>query len=195
MRSIFFLSLLFVSLASFAQEEDCADDQAKKLMNAVKKTATEEPASACPNPKKVKNLCMFIDGRTVDSDNKFKFKYQKQIQEASCVTDSDNKETKNKKIQAMWAKFENQLICNNLQFDVPNGNVIKYAANSLFDEFIYDVSLWKVNLNKVDETDGRTVLDYLKYKIELKKGTPLAEKLQHYYKVLKDAGAKHKNEL
>ena len=57
------------------------------------------------------------------------------------------------------------------------------------------MALWKVNLNKVDKTDGRTVLDYIKDQIERNKGLATEPVLQGYYNQLKKAGAKHRVEL
>lgn len=200
MRSFFIFSLLFVSISSFAQvEEDCADDQAKKLMNAMKKTAVEEPTGAsCPNFKKVKNLCLFVSGVNEDPTplGNHKYVYQRKVLEASCVDiEKDSDEVKKSKISKMWAQFEAQMVCNSVQFDVQNGSIIKYAAIRNFDSFISDVIKWKVHLNRVDESDGRTVLDYIKYHIERSKGSELEKTLKDYYDRLKKAGAKHKNEL
>lgn len=195
MRTLFLSSFLLFSLTAFAQVEDCDNEAATKLMKAVEKAATEE---ICPNPKKIRLLCMYIHDRSEEpEESKYRYTYQKVIHEAACVKSDDKKTVRFKKIQDMWKKLEDQLICNNTQFSVPNGNVIKYAATTMFDEFINDVIYWGVDLNKVDKTDGRTVLDYLKDSIErAKKGQPATAKtLQEYYDMLREAGAKHKSEL
>lgn len=181
-------------MSVFAQvEEDCADDQAKKLMNAVKKTAVDQ----CPNAEKLDQFCSSVGGLEADDEGgEYKYYYQRQIFEASCTTLKEAENTRNSKIAAMWKKFENkELICNNLQFDIANGNIIKYAASRSIDPFIRDVVKWKVNLNKVDQTDGRTPLDYIKFHMERAKGGALEKKLQQYYEILRQAGAKHKTEL
>ena len=195
MRSILFFLLLIFPMLAFSQVEDCEDESAKKLMMAVQKTAVSE---ICPNPKKVRHICMFIDGRSKDTEpnSRYKYKYQRYIHEAACVSPGDKEEIRIKKIQSMWTAFENQLICNNVQFDVPNGSVIKYAATSMFDQFIRDVISWKVNLNKVDQTDGKTVLDYVKGELDRRSvDSDSAETLRAYYQMLREAGAKHKSEL
>lgn len=191
MRAFFIFSLLFVSLASFAQE-DCDDDAGKKLENAVKKSVEQ-----CPNAEKLDQFCSSVGGLEADDEGgDYKYYYQRQIFEASCTTLKEAEETRNSKIKAMWKKFENkELICNNLQFDIANGNIIKYAASRSIDPFIRDVIKWKVNLNKVDQTDGRTPLDYIKFHMERAKGGALEKKLQYYYEILRKAGAKHKTEL
>ena len=154
-------------------------------------------AQECPDAKKVKALCMYIDSRTpAEVSDSVRYKYQRQVLNAACVTPEDSEAVKEQKIQSMWKQFEDRLVCNNLQFDVSNGNIIKFAASSLFDPFIYDVIKWKVELNRVDATDGRTVLDYLKYRIDQQQnGGPVKEQFEIYYRALREAGAKHKSEL
>jgi hypothetical protein len=130
-------------------------------------------ADNCPNLKKIKNICMTINERTLDdvpfSNNRYI--YQRKILEASCVDiERDNQETINRKVQHMWKTFEPKLICNSLQFDTQNGNLIKYAIHGFFDDFIDDVIVCKVNLNMVDKYDGMTVLDYLQSKMDRVKG-------------------------
>lgn len=153
--------------------------------------------AACPDPKKVKFLCLYIDSRTpAEATDTVRYKYQRQVLDAACVTAEDSDEARLRKIQSMWKQFEDRLVCNNLQFDVANGNVIKFAASSLFDSFIYDVIDWKVDLNRVDSTDGRTVLDYLRYKIDRQQnGGPVREQFEVYYRALRKAGARHRAEL
>ncbi|MBW8359257.1 MAG: hypothetical protein K0M63_05555 [Weeksellaceae bacterium] len=152
----------------------------------------------CPNPKKLRGLCMFVDSAEKDPNpqGRFVWKYQRKFLEAACVdVKKDSEEEIGKKISKVWAENERTLICNNTKFDVTNGNLIKFAVNLKFDEFILDMAQWKVNFNKVDETDGRTVLDYVQSQIERNKGLPAEPTLKRYYDMLKKAGAKHKSEL
>ena len=91
--------------------------------------------------------------------------------------------------------FEDRLYCNNLQFDVGNGSVLKFGVATKFGNFISDVITWGVNLNKVDETDERTLLDYVRWQMEENQGNPIAERMRLYYRALRKAGAKHRSEL
>jgi len=160
---------------------------------------TAEPeTSPCPNPKKLRAMCGMVGDWTKDFEpqGKYEYLYQRRFLEAACVDlEKDSKEEISKKISQVWIENEDKFICNNTQFDVGNGNIIKFAVVKNFDTFIFDIIDWKVNLNKVDETDGRTVLDYVKYQMEKAKGTSLEKKLKFYYSSLKSAGAKHKSEL
>lgn len=124
------------------------------------------------------------------------FLYEKKIYEAACVDIyNDSREVMKAKIQHMWIKLNDRLICNGLNFDVIHGNVIKYAVNTKFDAFIDDVAEWKVGFNKVDKGDGRTVLDYIQYHMQRNAGTEVALRLQSYYDTIRKAGGKHAAEL
>ena len=144
-------------------------------------------------------MCIYIGSRTKDPDPlkpEYKYMYQRRFLEAACVdVNKDSEEGISKKVSGMWSKFEEDLYCNNGQFDVQNGSILKYAAVSKFDAFIDDIIKWKINLNRVDPTDKRTILDYVKYQKEKNAGNALEPILQEYYELLRDAGAKHKSEL
>lgn len=157
-------------------------------------------AGPCPNAEKLDQFCSSVGGIEPDDEvtngPKYRYYYQRQVFEASCVNPGDPVDVRNRKIAQMWKRFENkELICNNLQFDVSNGSVIKYAVAKLIDPFIRDVIRWQVDLNKVDQTDNRTVLDYVQFHAERGKGGPLEPKLRSYYNLLRQAGAKHRHEL
>lgn len=196
MRLTLFILLGLFSQSTLAQTADCAEGSDTPLAT-VEQVFNAVPA--CPNWNKIKNICAYISNRTDDPqplNKNLKYMYQRKVFEAACVdVKKDDEATINKKISAMWASFENKLICNNMQFDVTNGSVIKFAAVSKFDPFIYDIIKWKVDLNRIDASDGRTTLDYIKYQIQRNKGNPIEKKLQEYYDQLRTAGAKHQKEL
>ncbi len=179
--------------------------------------AISQNSTDCFKPNALKNLCMMIDGRMkYDGSNLLEdslllhsssavlkntveppyYLFQKKIYEAACVDYyKDSREVAFAKIRRMWLIYEDKLICNGLNFDVINGNLIKYAINTKFDDFIDVVAEWGVNLNKVDEIDGRTILDYTYYHMKRNEGTEIATRLNSYYNTLRKAGAKHKHEL
>jgi hypothetical protein len=178
MKKLLSTLLLSVSTAAFAQQ-----------------TVTQ---GACPNPKKLKNICMYVDGKQEDSESLkgYSFVYQKRLLEAACVdVEKDSEEVVADKVRKMWKQFEPQLVCNSLKFDVMNGSIVKYASIVMFDAFIHDIARWKVDLNKVDAADGMTALDYLRDNLEKTKGTDTHRKLTNYYDILRRAGAKHRSEL
>lgn len=160
----------------------------------------EDKTQPCPNLKKLENICIYIDSRGKDPKPKgdYVYMYQRRLLDAACVdVEKDSEEVIGEKIRKMWdAAFAQQkLNCQSVQFYPSGGNILKFAVSSKFTEFIDDAIWWKVNLNFIDEVDKETVLDYVRGQIEKNKGTSIVSTLQHYYKILREAGAKHAAEL
>jgi hypothetical protein len=163
------------------------------VMGAVSKM------KGCPNFEKLNGLCNAVNSQTPDSSegNPYEYYYQRKIYEASCAeAGKDSPEIIAQKIQAMWKEFESKLTCNTPTFNVPNGSILKFAVDmNSFDFLDTAIRKWKVNLNKVDASDSRTLLDYITFMKEKYKGTDTEAVLDLYYKKLVKAGAKHKAEL
>lgn len=196
-RSIF---AAFLILGSFAlpTRAGCGEGLLDGLEPLKDFSELTQEVTACPNPKKLRGLCMYVESKEKDPNpqGRYSWKYQKKIFEAACIdVKKDSEEEIGKKISKLWHDNEKTLICNNTKFDVANGNIIKFAVNLKFDEFLINMAKWKVNFNKVDEMDGRTVLDYVQDQIVRNKGLPSEPTLKDYYNMLRDAGAKHKWEL
>lgn len=156
-------------------------------------------AEDCPNPERLRSICMFVGNKSEDHSrtDKWHYAYQRRVYEAACVdVDRDSKEERARKISQLWQQEEVKLVCNSLQFDVSNGSILKYAAHLMFDEVIADAIDWKVNLNKVDESDGRTLLDYIQFhRDRALEGSEVRARLTRYYEDLRKAGARHAGEL
>ena len=195
-----FITSIFVLLSLFhAADAKCQSANANtfKPIRKTEAPATEVP-KVCPNPKKLRGLCMFVDSKEKDPNpqGRFVWKYQRKLLEAACADPTkDSEEEIGRKIAKVWKDNEATLICNNTKFDVSNGNIIKFAVNLKFDEFMIDMAKWKINFNKVDKTDGGTVLDYVQSQLVSNKGLPTEPQLNDYYSMLRKAGAKHKSEL
>lgn len=144
----------------------------------------------CPSYKPLEDMCTLISGRAYDPNpiGFNKYMYQRKIMEAACVVDEPDKEKQAEKISKMWEKYSDRLTCQNGQFNVVNGSIIKYAISEKFDVFIHNVIAWKVNLNTVDKADGRTVLDYVADEMKRNKGNPLEFKLKNYFDELREEG-------
>lgn len=183
-------------LAVHAQEADCETPTEAKLqpMIAVATAAVAEE-TGCPNRTKLRGLCMLVSNRVKDSSGKNKWLYQAKLLEAACVSENDSEEKKNEKIRHAWTTYEEDLKCSGAQFDVTRGNILKWGVSYQFEDFIKDVLKYKVNLNRVDESDGRTVLDYIKFHLDRNKGNGMEMYYKDYYERFRAAGAKHKSEL
>jgi len=142
---------------------------------------------------------MFVGSRTEDPNplsKRYTYMYQRRIFEAAGVdVNKDSEDEIARKVSGVWELYEDKAICNNLAFDVKDGSVLKYGVATKFDAFIYDIIKWKINLNKVDASDNRTLLDYIQFQIWRTEGTSIERKLQGYMKQLRAAGAKFRSEL
>lgn len=148
--------------------------------------------------RKMRGICMFVESKEKETvfQSPFVWKWQTKFLAAAKVdVTRDSNEEIGIKVRKMWNSNEELFICNNTKFDVANGSLIKFAVNLKFDEFMIWMAKWGVNFNKVDETDDRTVLDYIRDQITSNKGLPTEPTLKHYYKMLRESGAKHKFEL
>ena len=163
--------------------------------------SNETVSTPCPNPKKLIGLSMYVSSKERDPqpqgpNGQYDWKWQRKMFEAACVdANKDSEEEIGRKISSMMKQYEDKLEVNNTTFDVSNGNIIKFAVNLKFDEFLIWMTKWKVDFNKVDATDGRTVLDYITSQIESNKGLASEPVLKRYYDMIKKAGGKHKYEL
>lgn len=149
---------------------------------------------------KMNNICGCVGSRTKDINPSqlFDYMYVRKFYEAARIdTAKDDEATVVRKIGNMWNIFlqTNMYVCNNTQFDVVDGSVLKYAVTTFFEEFINDIIKWKLSLNRIDDFDKRTLLDYVQYQIDNNKNNALESKFRHYYNKLRAAGAKHKWEL
>jgi hypothetical protein len=153
----------------------------------------------CYDASKLKNLCMYIGSRMPDPNPvnpKYEYLYERRILEAACVDMvKDSEEEIARKVSHLWDVIGDKMICNNLAFDVKDGSVLKYGLVTLFDQLVYDILKWKINLNKPDVHDGKTLLDYVKFQIERHVGLSAEKKMQIYFRQLRAAGAKFSTEL
>lgn len=201
MKTLAVLFLIFALVASTQANPHKAEFQRlQKLGKPLDAYAYLKKVYPQWDLRKLIGLPMFVDSKEMDSapQGRFHFRYQRKILEAAGVNlETDTEERIGEKVSQMW-KLCDELditIANNTKFDVGNGNVIKFAVNLKFDEFVIDMARWGVDLNKVDVTDGRTVLDYTRSQVERNKGLPHEPVLRRYYDMFRKAGARHKDEL
>jgi hypothetical protein len=158
--------------------------------------------AGCPDLEKIGNICLNLTNFTKDPAprGEYSYMYQRKIYDAACVDlQKDSEALMKRKIQEMWRIDERQprprMTCNNLQFDVASGNILKFAVRKRFQEFLEDAVWWGVHLNRVDASDQRTVLDYVKDELDRTSHPSTRSTLQAYYQILREGGAKHRSEL
>ena len=194
------LSLLAFSLQGFAKElppEDCAEDSAvEKHANDILKVTSA--MSGCADASKLRGICGDVFQQSkAPRESPFMYQYEIKLHQAACADpEKDSEEIVNKKLQNMWIKLDKELKCDTANWEVANGNILKYAiAVKSFDLITSAAELWHVNLNSIDSTDSRTLLDYVESEMQRNKGDRMEDVLKGYYKILRKAGAKHRKEL
>ena len=155
------------------------------------------PAPACiPDATRLDGICGDIYQKTQDfsSRNYYAYAYERKIYEASCV--DFQKDTPNEargKIQKLFREeMGKALACNAANFQVARGSILKYAIEMRTLNFIQNAAKdWKVDLNYVDESDRRTLIDFIELKIFQNMGAPYEQTLRGYYADLRERGARH----
>ena len=143
-------------------------------------------------------ICDSIEGKKEDPDpeSDFDYKYERDMYNIVCA--DPTKESKKeiiRKIHNYWFDNIDDFYCDSGSFNVPKGNIIKNAISAGFFPFLKSTISWKIPLNTIDQSDNRTVLDYVKNELDKYKGTPIEGGLKSNYYWLRKAGAKHKSEL
>ena len=123
------------------------------------------------------------------------YQYQDMLVEAAGVLASDSPEIAYDKIRLFMDASAPSLVCNMINFNPRNGNILKLAVARQSDEFIWDaLTNWRVDPNQIDATSGKTVLDYITDR-RATAGPNFARALDRYYAQFRAAGARHAREL
>lgn len=157
-----------------------------------------EPRAPWTAKDPLRGLCTIVS--TIQEDDtiggRYMWAYQRQLLIAANVDiTADDEETVARKIREVWEANKHRFQCSSASFDIPRGNIIKFAVNAKFDHFIDDMVNWGIELNDIDEYDQRTVLDYIEHQIQRNQGSSIERRLRGYYDLLRKAGALHLREL
>lgn len=149
----------------------------------------------------VRRLCNFVSGKSLeDPDEVFQFAAETALWEMSgAKLNVDSPEQATRKIQRMWDRHKSGLTCNTTRMF---GNVLQIAVNSAFPEFI-EMLEWKygLDMNFIDPSTGRTVLDFVQSEIRRLEDSGLGESahartLRGYYKSFREwLKLKHASEI
>ncbi|MGJ1284869.1 hypothetical protein ACR79P_14655 [Sphingobacterium spiritivorum] len=182
-ETVITLILSFLFLTGFTQE--------KKEV----KIDNEKCNPSMPNPK---HFCgdMITKDPYVGEDKLYDFKYQKVMYESACIDIENMSEVEiGERLRKWWDLNKDRLICDSQAFGVTNGSVLKVAVRNNVRSFVDEAIYYKLDLNHIDNSDGETVLDYASERLKTVKGTPLEKEVSNYYKILREAGARHSREL
>jgi hypothetical protein len=155
--------------------------------------------AACPDSIRLTGICNSIatEKKDRDPEGPYLYVYQRQIHEAACANpDVDSDAVVQAKIAALWKSNQPALRCRQQDLNVVDGNILKLAVTRHFIDVLEDAAqLWRVDLNVVDPSDGRTVLDYTRDEIGRNNGNASEPVLRTYYDMLRKSGARHRSEL
>jgi hypothetical protein len=153
----------------------------------------------CPvmSDEDVARLCNEVgDQLQTDEGDGLTYNYERRLKHAACVQKIDSVELEQEKIRRFWSQNQSRLTCTQLGFSVRKGSLLKLAVERNARSFINDaVRRWKVDLNQVDASDGRTVLDYIQDELLKERGTRNEANLQRYFDFFRRFGAKLQREL
>jgi len=187
---------LLITLPAFAGDE-CQNIPVSSEIVVQLEGVSKRLNIECPNQVNVSELCHAVGGQLFETQNTdYKYIYQTKIYRAACVETSDSPEVVRLKVQNFWNKFHSGLNCSQLGFSVRNGHILKLAVERNSRDFINDaIRKWKVSLNHVDDSDQKTVLDYIEAELARAKGTSMEPVIQRYFTLFRSNGAKYKREL
>ena len=168
--------------------------------NAASATSTESVVldEGCPKKQYLAQICNAVASETPAQEGSAeRYLYQTNILAAACVTADGGSESSARKIQHLWDREADSFHCSANEFNVPHGSILKYAVSRQSKAFLNDaIYTWKLNLNQVDASDGRTVLDYIDDEMaKVSRDNPRHKFLERYRKIFVSNGAKHASEV
>lgn len=174
------------------------------VLSAVGVQAQTSITQSCPIEKArqvLPYLCNSIStkGKDSDPDSDYVWVYQRLVYEGSCVDfANDSKSAIREKVNLFW-NHASKVGCDASDFDVQNGNLLKYAFKKKFRDFIIDAAqVWQLEprfINQVDASDRKNTLDYARDEINKNVGGAFEGELRVYYRTLRNAGAAHSVEF
>ena len=123
----------------------------------------------CPAPSIVDyaKMCSYSKDKIIASEESLSYLFEEILLNMSCVDlKNDSQETIIQKVNCMWNKYKTKFACDSLEFNVPNGNILKFNMNFNFPDFIYLlVDQYGLDVTFVDPADGLTFVEYLDQEI------------------------------
>jgi hypothetical protein len=97
----------------------------------------------------------------------FEYLYEKRLwQMAGVIISKDDETTVKNKIQKWWNKYKTRCKCDSTTFNVPNGNILKFAISQNQPQFAEFLSDYELDINFLDPADGQNLLDYVNREIK-----------------------------
>ena len=163
-------------------------------------TNLQAQTTKCPEPDEdlIYTLCTEVKNGTPLNEGRYKYYYQKFIEEAACVHPNDTPEEAVRKVRTMWNRYKLLFACDIPAFNVSNGNVLKLSIDSTFTEFLKEMlRKYDLDVDFVDPADGKTLLQYINNEIEVasREGqSSKATELKGIKRLIAESRARVKNE-
>jgi hypothetical protein len=162
-----FLSCSVISMSCLAgpQTLDCQSSSNFEVnLNELETVAAV--ADGCPAPEKVDyaKICSYSrDKKLAPEDSELNYLFEQQILKMSCATEGkDSPQAIKQKTSIMWNTYRTKFACDSLEFNVPNGNILKFSMNFNFPDFIYTmVNTYDLDMDFKDPADNKTIIEYL----------------------------------
>ena len=107
-------------------------------------------------------LCSSVFERTrAPANSGFRYDFDRLIFEAAGASPDPTAAQNKTKVRALWRGAQESFRCNSNNFPVPDGNVLKLAASERSMLPLWRALDWGLELNYIDRSDGRTILDYI----------------------------------
>lgn len=168
----------FVKLTKIAKLRIVYKTLIKEIETDTLKTNANVEVNDCSAPIDLdyQALCADIGSKAKVSSRELKYyvyTFEKRILKLSCVNlEVDDEETIIRKVQSFWNKYKTKCKCDSLQFNLSNGNILKFAISQNMFIFIETIASYELDINFIDPADGLNLLDYTTKEIErLKKLT------------------------
>lgn len=152
------------------------------------------PSQGCKvNVAELRGICSAVHERTRVYGGTDRYLYERLIRRAACApTDSEEDLSR---IREVWRNNQKHFQCSTPNFDVSEGSILKYGIATRSYSIAYRAVQWKLDLNIVDRSDNRTVLDYIQGQKLANKGNDSIPQLDDVYELYRRNGAKHRSEL
>lgn len=164
-------------------------------------SAAAPPPSPALDRLWLREFCAEVEAEWVERTPVYpyiRYTYETRLVEAAGVLPTDSRETAYDKFGRFMDRNMGELLCNQFNFNPRNGNVLKLAVAKNSRTFVRDaLEKWRItNVNQIDQTDGKTVLDYIQDRlIAAGPETSLGRTLKRYYDQFRAAGALHAAEV
>jgi hypothetical protein len=148
-------------------------DQLEAIANEIELEINRQDGDTCKEPSvsDYKLLCSEMTAKTKaigTATDTVEYRYEQIIWKVACAKmGRDDLETAKRKIQVWWNKYKTNCKCDSINFTVPNGNLLKFSINQSLPDFINTLVVnYDLDINFIDPTDGKNVLDYLNDEIQ-----------------------------